>query len=689
MLLFCPDAAPVPPRVRAEIVVTPNREIEEQTDVAASVTVITGDALERSGARTLSDVLADVAGMDIGSGSDAGSRLPTPSLWGVKEFGFLLVTVDGVPAGGPFDPALALVPLSDVSRIEIVRGPQSTLHGLSATGGAIHVFTRRDELERTARFFGGTYGSLGGAFSLGGAIRGGWLLKANGSAARETGWQDRTDSSGARLALTASKSWADASMTLSASLLQDRAGFGSPLPYDRGRPSADLDPDRNLAVVGARTDHRDYALSGAFTAPLPHGLRLEGTVGFDRDEQIAVRSFLTDTEIEPNLRAAGTSLEPVTDTAFADVRLGGTLQALGRHRLQAGAALTWGQTRADGFAFSFETPFASRPSIPSLADVEHEGDRSFHDRRTLAGVYVHDEWTPVPRLTVAGGARWNSASESLQAKETEDGAPSASTDHRRDTGISGDASVLWRVLKSPAGALDVANVWTSWRSTFSPAAPNLAEAESAHILEPQRARALELGLKTLWLRRMLAVDVSVFRLDIDNQAISVVLPGGLPGIANAGAQRFQGVELSAEARVPGAPALSAAVGYAYHDARFVHFAFRDEAGELVVVDGKRTELVPRSLGNARFAFTPARGPGGFLAVRRSGPRFLDRQNLYETDSATEVDLGATYDFRWGRLSIVGRNLGDSRHPVTDSEIGDGQVYVSPPRRFTAEIAMRF
>jgi outer membrane receptor protein involved in Fe transport len=146
---------------------------------------------------------------------------------------------------------------------------------------------------------------------------------------------------------------------------------------------------------------------------------------------------------------------------------------------------------------------------------------------------------------------------------------------------------------------------------------------------------------------------------------------------------------SAEARVPGAPALSAAVGYAYHDARFVHFAFRNEAGELVVVDGKRTELVPRSLGNARVAFAPAKGPGGFLAIRHSGPRFLDRRNLYETDPAIEVDLGATYDFRWGRLSLIGRNVGDSRHPVTDSEIGDGQVYVSPPRRFTAEIAMRF
>src|SRR5262249_54852925 len=149
-----------------------------------------------------SEVLADVAGMDIGSGSDAGSRVPTPSLWGVKEFGFLLVTLDGVPMGGPFDSNLALVPLTDVSRIEIVKGPQSTLYGLTATAGAIHIFTRRAETEGAARVFAGSFGSLGASFALGGAKGEGWSFKATGSGEKGTGWQDRTDHSGGRLMLT-------------------------------------------------------------------------------------------------------------------------------------------------------------------------------------------------------------------------------------------------------------------------------------------------------------------------------------------------------------------------------------------------------------------------------------------------------------------------------------------------------
>ena len=41
------------------------------------------------------------------------------------------------------------------------------------------------------------------------------------------------------------------------------------------------------------------------------------------------------------------------------------------------------------------------------------------------------------------------------------------------------------------------------------------------------------------------------------------------------------------------------------------------------------------------------------------------------------------------MTVVGRNLGDDRHVTGESEIGDSQFYVAPPRRVTAEIAYRF
>ena len=55
----------------------------------------------------------------------------------------------------------------------------------------------------------------------------------------------------------------------------------------------------------------------------------------------------------------------------------------------------------------------------------------------------------------------------------------------------------------------------------------------------------------------------------------------------------------------------------------------------------------------------------------------------------EWDAGLSYSLKNVSLSVVGRNLGDSRHYVAESEIGDAQLYVAPPRRFFAEVGFRF
>ena len=42
-----------------------------------------------------------------------------------------------------------------------------------------------------------------------------------------------------------------------------------------------------------------------------------------------------------------------------------------------------------------------------------------------------------------------------------------------------------------------------------------------------------------------------------------------------------------------------------------------------------------------------------------------------------------------RLSVIGRNLGDDRHLVTESEIGDSQFYAAAPRRVVVQASMGF
>ncbi len=55
----------------------------------------------------------------------------------------------------------------------------------------------------------------------------------------------------------------------------------------------------------------------------------------------------------------------------------------------------------------------------------------------------------------------------------------------------------------------------------------------------------------------------------------------------------------------------------------------------------------------------------------------------------EWDAGISWENEWLRVAVNARNLGDNRRPVTESEIGDSQYYIAPPRRFVAELTVRF
>jgi iron complex outermembrane receptor protein len=121
----------------------------------------------------------------------------------------------------------------------------------------------------------------------------------------------------------------------------------------------------------------------------------------------------------------------------------------------------------------------------------------------------------------------------------------------------------------------------------------------------------------------------------------------------------------------------------------VHFTFVTEDGEFRDVSGKNLELAPEDLFNLKLAFAAPAGPGAFVAVRYMGERFMNRRNTFTTPAYTEWDAGVSFVHGPWEASLIGRNLSDDRHPVTESEIGDSQFYVSPPRGVHAELTLRY
>ncbi len=677
--------------VREDVVVSAARGPESETEIPGQATVISGERLRRENVKTLADALQDVVGLDTGLGSDNGSRLSNIGLWGLKEFDALLVMVDGVPVGGPFNPSLAHINIEDVDRIEIVKGPQGTLYGVSAFAGMIQVFTRPPTAGTDVRLGGGSFseGRLGFSHvaSLG-PERG--SIRLFGTFDRAKGWQDRTDSTddrgGVRFDLPFSQG---GSFNATLNLARSTQFFGSPLPLDAGEPIPGFRIDRNYAVGGARLDHRIYSLTTRLQQPISSSLVLENVFGIARDDQTSIRSFVGGIDGD-FATAAGVALKPRETSVYDDLHVTAKFEAAGHHRLVGGAALTWGRTGAEGTGFDVELQI-DPVVVPSFADTPTGDNRSFVDRRTFLGFYVNDEWTPVPFLTIIGGARFDRVSERLFAQGQEVGAPEpdVTRDDRSDGQWSGGLAALIRVISDRRGPVSAIHFYVSAKSAFKPAAPNLTEAENARILDPERTRSGEVGVKTRWLDGQISLDLSLFHMIFENLVVTTLGTDGTPALVNAGEERFQGAEVEAGYRPTSIPELAISGGYAHHDARFVRFSFLTPDGELRVVDGKQLELDPRDLWNVRAAWAPRLGLGAFAAVRHQNRRPLNRRNTFFTDSFFETDAGVSWDFPWGRFAVVGRNLGNSRHYVTESEIGDSQFYVAAPRRFFAELAVHF
>ncbi len=683
--------APARASASATMVVSATKNPEDALDIAAPVSVVSGDELRRRGAKTVAEALQDVAGLDTGNGSDNGARLANIGVWGLKEFDALLVTVDGVPVGGPFNPSLAQISVEDIDRIEIVKGPQGTLYGVSAFAGMIQIFTRRQKRAGAALTLGGgSFSDKHGNLSYT-AAQGDQTIHLFGSMARNKGWQDGTDYSSDRLSVGYTQRTREGSVDVTASVLRDTNYFGSPLPVDAGQPAPGFEIDRNYAIGGGRLDHRVYSLASTVSQPLSKTVRFENTLGLARDERIAVRSFIVGSD-GTTATATGTSVRPLETTLYNDARLVSDFTAGGHQKLVGGIAYTSGKTTLDGTGFDFSLLTGPQPVVPTLDQVPVGDNRSAEDRRTFWGFYLNDEWTPFHALTLTFGARYDHTSESLNATVAEVGAPApdVASDSRTDGAWSGGASALVRIVDKPrASVLNALNVYVSAKSNFKPAAPNILEAESARILEPERARSGEVGLKTRWASGTLSFDVTLFHMNFENLVVGAAGLDGRPQLTNAGEERFQGMDAELVWALPGFEGWSVAAGYAHHDATFVHFSFLTPDGELHVVDGNRLELVPRDLWNARLAYAPKAGLGFWGAVRHQGIRPLTRRNTFYTDAFTEWDAGASWEFNWGRVSLVGRNLGDDRRYVADSEIGDSQFYVAPPRRVVGEVTFRF
>lgn len=148
-----------PFELQPNLVVTPSRMIEPLSESLASVSLITREDIELSVAEDLFELLRLQPGIDIVRSGGGGSQ--TSIFMRGSNSNHVLVLIDGVRVSSANTGGYVWeqLPLNQIERVEIVRGPRGSLYGSDSIGGVIQIFTR-SSAKPYARMTGGSYGSL-------------------------------------------------------------------------------------------------------------------------------------------------------------------------------------------------------------------------------------------------------------------------------------------------------------------------------------------------------------------------------------------------------------------------------------------------------------------------------------------------------------------------------------------------
>jgi len=147
-----------------EITVTAERRTSTVQKTAASISVRSGGDLTKQGRRTLAEFLEDVPGVSIGPSGGLG-QFP-----GINPYANIVIrgVVPDATGSGTTIPSTAVYTDGiyqglggdyDLDRVEVLRGPQGTLYGRSATGGVVSIYTADPKLNKFAATLTATYGN--------------------------------------------------------------------------------------------------------------------------------------------------------------------------------------------------------------------------------------------------------------------------------------------------------------------------------------------------------------------------------------------------------------------------------------------------------------------------------------------------------------------------------------------------
>jgi outer membrane cobalamin receptor len=354
----------------SEAVVVSAAQIEVPlSTTSSSVTILTGDELTARQVESLGDALRLVPGLSVAQSGGRGAVTSVFPRGGESDYS--LVLVDGVQAnafGGGFD--FAHLPIVNVDRIEIVRGPQSALYGSNAIGSVIRVITKRGGPPTAdVSFEGGGFGTTRATAATSGGI-GEWRWGGSAERMASDGMNGELTAAGEEIrnddyerhSVAGGIGWSRAGGTGirgDLNYLRDERGFPGPFGSN---------PAGNFSGIDAVSRGIDERWLLSLSGQVPVGRRLRTQAQFTHAR---IDGTFTDSE-SLSRRTSARLQADVTVMRDLDASFGGEFQ----HERAGSTFITAGEDPR-------ETP------------VE----------RALAGGFVEGRWNHAARVFVTGGLR--------------------------------------------------------------------------------------------------------------------------------------------------------------------------------------------------------------------------------------------------------------------------------------------
>jgi catecholate siderophore receptor len=636
-------------------------------DIPQTVNVVNEALIKDQAAHSLQDALQNVPGVSFHIGDGQRDQV---YIRGFDAIGDQFV--DGLR-----DDALYYRDLSNVERVEVVKGPAAVLYGRGSSGGIVNRITKkpRPESRRELELTVGSWDQKRGAFDFGDAMGDTVDFRVTGAMERAGSFRDEgfleREAVAPSLAMKLSR---DTRLLVQAEYLRDRRITDMGIPAFRGRP-ADVSLDTYYGTADAEDDDFSQSEVSSGRITLDHRINDSfalrnhfGIYSYDLDRQNTFAATVNETTQKASLFHG--AVDRQDEGWFNQLELTQELSAAGmRHQLLYG--LEFGRQEKDFQSWNWSV----RPAVdifdPVRPALSAFGNRVLaNDNLTtmnVASAYVQDLVTLSPQWKALVGLRHDRFEQ-----EVKDRMPGQSDRDRSDSEWSPRTGLVFQP-----------NAWQSWylsySRSFQPAGETLTFTSAQAEMKPEETSNIEIGTKLDFLDGRLSATAAVFELERTDIKNTDPVTKKLVAV---GTQRTRGVELTLAGEI--APRWTLSAGYAYLDARITRSVGVQNG---VALEDNRAALTPENSANVWLMHDLGHGLSVGGGVRHVGDRYASPDNLVTLPDYVTADAAVTYKTKTYDLALNVKNLTDEEYFVSGHGASNNLNAPGAPR--SVELTARF